>query len=138
MIRPPAQVLDHPSLEISLTKCVTEVAWLDMLWLNIHMRVSILCACLPTMRPLVLKAASLTASLRQKYGSSKSKGSSKTSPSYQSSEPQKSPKRPEYVKMEDQGRDKDRLVGARSVEQILAEDDMPFDGIKVKKTVDVV
>ena len=100
-----------------------------MLWVNIHMGTSILCACLPTFRPLLVKFGSLTSSLRQRYGS-KSKESKQTS-SYESANSRSVPKKPEYVKMSDQ----DRLVRPSASENTLAGDDKR---ITVERRVDVV
>ncbi|CAL8575807.1 hypothetical protein XPA_001711 [Xanthoria parietina] len=115
------------------------VPWQDMLWVNIHMGTSILCACLPTFRPLVLKANNFTSSLRQRYGSSNSKSKdSKQTPSYESSNSQNVSKRPEYIKMSDQ----DRLVrplGPGSENTLAGDDSLTNNkGIRVERTVEVV
>ena len=45
----------------------------DAIWLNCHLGTAITCACLPTLRPLVAKAASVINSMS--HGSSKSSAS---------------------------------------------------------------
>ena len=93
---------------------------------------SVLCACLPTFRLLVVKVGTLTSSLRQRYGSSNSRSKeSKQTSKYESANSQSVDKKPEFIKMSDQ----DRLVRAlRPAENTLADDDKE---IAVERRVDV-
>ncbi|PVH72434.1 hypothetical protein DL98DRAFT_563529 [Cadophora sp. DSE1049] len=44
------------------------------LWSAVHIGIAIVCACLPTLRPLIKRASTTASSLRRKYGSSSSSG----------------------------------------------------------------
>ncbi|KAH6706285.1 hypothetical protein BKA61DRAFT_580541 [Leptodontidium sp. MPI-SDFR-AT-0119] len=44
------------------------------LWSAVHIGIAIVCACLPTLRPLIKRASTTAASLKRKYGSSSSSG----------------------------------------------------------------
>ncbi|MCJ1292806.1 hypothetical protein MMC34_004359 [Xylographa carneopallida] len=52
----------------------------DAIWLNIHLSTAIICACLPTYRPLLTSGLSALGTLRKSYGGSSA--SSKSAPSH--------------------------------------------------------
>ena len=52
---------------------------LDMLWLDVHSGIAILCACLPTYRPLIVKSAAFLSSHGSKLFSSRGSSSAKSS-----------------------------------------------------------
>lgn len=52
---------------------------LDMLWLDIHSGIAILCACLPTYRPLIVRSAAFISSQGSKLFSSRGTSTGKSS-----------------------------------------------------------
>ena len=52
---------------------------LDMMWLDVHSGIAILCACLPTYRPLIVKSAAFLSSHGSKIFSSRGSSSGKSS-----------------------------------------------------------
>ncbi|MCJ1382559.1 hypothetical protein MMC17_005672 [Xylographa soralifera] len=105
----------------------------DAIWLNIHLSTAIICACLPTYRPLLTSALSALSTLRKSYASSSSVGS-KSAPSQKEKFSNGSAEYSAYREIEDrEGRM--MVKGSRGSE---TDEEGPLHGMEMKRSVSVV
>ena len=105
----------------------------DELWINLHVSTAIVCACMPTYRPLLSRAVQATSSFRNRYSNKTgtTKASAMNDSSY-SSQADSRNRRPNYAKLDGSGSDVMKL------HDVAHDIQVPANAIAVKRTVEVV
>ncbi|MCJ1397976.1 hypothetical protein MMC11_001172 [Xylographa trunciseda] len=104
----------------------------DAIWLNIHLSTAIICACLPTFRPLLTSSLSALSTLRKSYGSASA--SSKSAPSAKEKFSNGSSEYAAYREIEDR-KGRSTFKVSRGSE---TDDEYPLHGIGMQQSVSVV
>ncbi|KAL6712982.1 hypothetical protein ACLMJK_009378 [Lecanora helva] len=112
----------------------SDIVWEDLLWFNIHAGTAIVCACLPTYKPLIRKVSTV---ISQRSQSSRTKSAQLKATPATSAATESADKRSHYNKMNDFGNDSAAHL-AKSSKQAPWEQDVQLEPVDHKNYKEMV